>query len=66
MILKQYFSDFLYKSICCWYSFELPPLVEAVQMSTSNMCLYKGVDKSTLDAGFALGFLFPSPPFSPI
>ena len=22
------FLDFLYKSICCWYSFELPQLVE--------------------------------------
>ena len=32
------FSDFLYKSICCGYSFELPLLVEAIQMSTNNIC----------------------------
>ena len=48
MILMQYFSDFLHKSICCWYSFELPQLVEAIQMSTNNICFYKEVDKSTL------------------
>ena len=41
-------SDFLYKSICCGYSFELPQLVEANQMSTNNICFYKEVDKSTL------------------
>ena len=44
----QYFSDFLHKSICCWYSSELPQLVEAIQMSTNNICFYKEVDKSTL------------------
>ena len=43
------FSDFLYESICCGYSFELPQQVEAVQMSTHNVCFYKEVDKSTLD-----------------
>ena len=57
------FSDFLYKSICCQYSFELPRfyksiccgysfelprLVEAIQMSTNNIYFYKEVDKSTL------------------
>ena len=42
------FSDFLYKSICCGYSFELPRLVEAIQMSTDNIYFYKEVDKSTL------------------
>ena len=42
------FSDFLYKSICCGYLFELPRLVEAIQMSTHNICFYKEVDKSTL------------------
>ena len=41
------FSDFLYKSICCGYSFELPRLVETIQTSTNNMYFYK-VDKSTL------------------
>ena len=33
------FSDFLYKSICRGYSFELPGLVKAIQMSTHNMFL---------------------------
>ena len=42
------FSDFLYKCICCGYSFELPRLVEAIQMSTDNIYFYKEVDKSTL------------------
>ena len=57
------FSDFLYKSIC-WvvvvcvcvggggggrgYSFELPRLVEASQMSYHTICFNKKVDKSTL------------------
>ena len=35
------FSNFLYKSICCGYLFELPQLVEAIQMSTHNICFYK-------------------------
>ena len=47
MILKRYFSDFLHKSIYCWYSFELPRLVEAIQMSTNIICFYKEADKST-------------------
>ena len=41
------FSDFLYKSICCGFSFELPRL-EAIQTSTDNIYFYKEVDKSTL------------------
>ena len=28
----------VYKSICCGNSFELPRLVEAIQMSTHNIC----------------------------
>ena len=48
MILTKFCSDFLYKSICCWYSFELPQLVEAIQMSTNNIPFCKEVDKSTL------------------
>ena len=39
------FSDFLYKRICCGYSFELHRQVDAIQMSTHNICLYKEVDK---------------------
>ena len=31
-----FFSDFLYKSTCCWYSFELLQLVKSIQMSTNN------------------------------
>ena len=48
MILTQYFSDFLQKNICCWYSYELPRLVEAIEMSTNNIRFYKEVDKNTL------------------
>ena len=40
MILMQNFSVFLYKIICCWYSFELPQLVKAIQMSTNNIQSY--------------------------
>ena len=32
-----FFSDFLYKNLCCWYSFEVPRLVEAIQMSINNI-----------------------------
>ena len=39
------FSDFLYKGICCGYSFELHRQVDAIQMSTHNICLYKKVKK---------------------
>ena len=36
-----FFSDFLYKSICCGYSFELHQL----QMGTHKICLYNEVNK---------------------
>ena len=36
-----YFCLLLYKGICCGYSFELHRLVDAVQMSSLNICLYK-------------------------
>ena len=39
------FSDFLYKGICCGYSFELHGQVNAIQMSTHNICFYEEVDK---------------------
>ena len=42
------FSDFLYKNICCGYSFELPRLVEAIQLSSHNIGFNKELDKSTL------------------
>ena len=47
--------DFLYKMICCGYSFELPRLVEAVQMSTHNIWFYKEVDKSRRAIIWSLG-----------
>ena len=43
MIPMCFFSEFLYKSICCGYSFELHRQVDANQMSTDNICLYKEV-----------------------
>ena len=39
------FSDFLYKGICCGCSFELHRQVDAIQMSTHNICLHKEVKK---------------------
>ena len=36
-----YFYLLLYKRICCWYSFELPRLVEAIQMRTNNISFHK-------------------------
>ena len=38
-----FFPDFLHKGICCGYSFELHQQVDAIQMSTHNICLYKEV-----------------------
>ena len=45
MILMQFFSDFLYKSVCCGYSFELHQQVDAIQMSTHIICLFKEVER---------------------
>ena len=42
----RFFSDFLYKGICCGYSFELHGQVDAIQMNIHNICLYKEVDKN--------------------
>ena len=39
------FSNFLYKSICCGYSFELHRQVNAIQMGIHNICLYKKKNK---------------------
>ena len=41
IMILRFFSDFLYKGICCGYSFELHRQVNAIQMSTHNICLYK-------------------------
>ena len=38
-------SVFLYISICCGCSFALYLQVDAIQMGTHNICLYKEVDK---------------------
>ena len=45
MMIMRFFSDFLYKGICCGYSFELHRQVNAIQIDTHNICLYKEVDK---------------------
>ena len=46
MLLRFFFSDFFFhKGICCGYSFELHRQVDAIQMSTHNICLYKEEDK---------------------
>ena len=37
-------SDFLFKSICCRYSFKLHRQVDAISVGTHNICLYKEVD----------------------
>ena len=43
IIMRFFFSNFIYKGICCGYSFELHQQVDAIQMSTHNICLYKEV-----------------------
>ena len=41
-----YFYLLLYKNICCWYSFELPRQVEAIQMNTNNIYCCKECQKN--------------------
>ena len=48
IFIRFFFSDFLYKSICCEYSFELHRQVDAIQMGTHNIWLYKEVNKIAL------------------
>ena len=45
MIMRFSFLIFLHEGIYCGYSFELHRLVDAIQMSTHKICLYKEVDK---------------------
>ena len=45
MIFMHFFWFSFYKSICCGYSVELHWQVDAIEMSTYNICLYKEVDK---------------------
>ena len=42
--MRFFFFDFLYKRLCCGYSFELYRQVDAIQMGTHNICLYKEED----------------------
>ena len=44
-----FFSDFLYESICCGYPFKLHRQVDAVQIGTHNIRLYKEVNKKYTD-----------------
>ena len=44
----EIFFNFVYKSICCGYSFELHRQF-AIQMGTHNICIYKAVDKKYTD-----------------
>ena len=41
-----YFYVLLYKNICCRYSFKLLRQVEAIQMSTNNICFYEENQKN--------------------
>ena len=45
MMFMPFVSEFLYKSICCGYSFELHRQVDAIQIGTHSICLYKEVAK---------------------
>ena len=49
ILYMRLFFYFLYKSICCGYSFELHRQVDAIQMGTHNICIYKEVDKTYTD-----------------
>ena len=54
MFLYVFFSDCFYKSICCGYSFELHRQVDAIQMGTHNIYLYKKVDKKYIGCNLKL------------
>ena len=43
------FFDCLYKNICCGFPFELLRQVDAIQIGTHNISLYKEVDKKYND-----------------
>ena len=45
----EYVSDFLYEGIYRGYSYELHRQVDAIQMNTHNICLYKEVKKTYTD-----------------
>ena len=48
MMRLQYCFLIVLIKTCCGHSFELPRLVEAIQMSSHNICFYKEFYKSTL------------------
>ena len=48
MILIQYFSDFLHKSICCGYSFELHPQVDDKKFTGCNLKTKKLLDRALI------------------
>ena len=41
MLFMRYFSDILYKSICCGYSFELHLQADAIQMGITTYAFKK-------------------------
>ena len=43
----EFLSLLLYKGVCCGYSFELHRQVDAIQMSTHNICLCKESQKKS-------------------
>ena len=45
ILMRCFYSDFLYKTICFGYSFELHRQVDAIQMGIHNICLYNEIDK---------------------
>ena len=58
IIMQIFFSDFLYKGICYGYSFELHQQVDAIHMSTHNICLYEEVDKKYIRCNLKTTELF--------
>ena len=37
---------FIKKNVYCWYSFELPQQLKAIQLSTNNICFYEENQKN--------------------
>ena len=45
IIIMQFFFLIFFIKTCCGYSFELHQQVDAIQMSTHNICLYEEEDQ---------------------
>ena len=45
VFMRVFFLLIFFIKTCCGYSFELHRQVDAIQMGTHNICLYKEVDK---------------------